>query len=183
MSEAKQKVIDNLNNTLRILDEARKTINPNVPDYAYITARAGNIRDQIVRLRDSYGQPIVKDSAKHPLVAAVEAILPDREVRFDFMRAYDQGVRESLAALEGALGQGMSFGWVVRRVYKEGDTVKHLYVGGSDPWHDENVGHAWTNIRCEAEIFPTDFVVTVLEKLAAMYPENVYEARELFTAV
>jgi hypothetical protein len=126
-------------------------------------------------------------TTKHPLVAVVEAVLPDREARFDVMRAYDSGVRDSIAALEGALsstlGQGMSFGWVVRRVYKEGDTVKHLYVGGSDPWHDENVGHAWTDIRCEAEIFPTDFVVTVLEKLAAMYPENVYEARELFTAV
>lgn len=122
---------------------------------------------------------------KHPLVQAVEAILPKREARFDVMRAYDEGVRDSIKALEGALKlhTGMSFGWVVRKVYKEGDVVKHLYVGGQDEWRDEMVGHAWTDIRCEAEIFPTDFMLTVLETLAAMYPDNVYEARELFTAV
>jgi DNA-binding transcriptional ArsR family regulator len=126
-------------------------------------------------------------TTKHPLVAAVEAILPEREARLDVMRAYDDGVRASIKALEGALGgtlgQGMSFGWVVRQVTKEGGVTRHLYVGDGTEWSDEKIGRAWTNIRSDAEIFPTDFMVTVMETLTVMFPNRVFEARELFTAI
>ncbi len=120
---------------------------------------------------------------KHPLVAVVEAVLPDREARFDVMRAYDQGVRDSINALEGAIQTGMSFGWVVRQVTKDGDIVRHLYVGDGTEWQDDKIGRAWTNVRCEAQIFTTDFMVTVLETLTVMFPNRTFEARELFTAV
>lgn len=125
----------------------------------------------------------IVSTPKHPLVAVVEAVLPDREARFDVMRAYDSGVRDCINALEGAIQTGMSFGWVVRQVTKDGDIIRHLYVGGQEEWLDEKIGHAWTNIRCEAQIFTTDFMVTVLETLTVMYPNRTFEARELFTAV
>jgi hypothetical protein len=124
---------------------------------------------------------------KHPLVTAVEATLPRREARFDFMRAYDDGIRDSVKALETALLElhtNMSFGWVVRRRYKDGDQHKFLYMRcGDGAWRDDMIGRHWSNVPSDAEIFPTDFMVTVLEKLQEVLPHERCEAIELFTAI
>lgn len=123
---------------------------------------------------------------KHPLVQALVDILPNREARFDFMRAYDSGIQDSIKALEAALKLHtvMPFGWIVRRTYLDGQERKHLYMrNDGEDWRDDQIGRFWTDTRIAAEIFPTEFMLTAMEKLKVMFPYETMEAVELFTAV
>jgi hypothetical protein len=99
MSDSKQKVIDSLNDTLRILDEARATINPDAPDYAEISARADSIRAQIVQLRDTYGQPVVSEldalKSVDDVVKWVRSHAEKPKVT-DYLEGYAMGQVESL---------------------------------------------------------------------------------------
>lgn len=68
VNETQQKVIDGLNETLRLLEEAKKSMSMNVPGYSEIIDRHNCLRKQLEELRDTYGQPTVSEPSAYFIV-------------------------------------------------------------------------------------------------------------------
>lgn len=127
---------------------------------------------------------MIVETKKHPLVVAIETALPKSLGRYDVQRAWDQGVREAVAALEQALEvQGSkSFGWVIRRPYTENDELKHQYLSSVTFDEINNItGFSFLNSQHNAELFPADFIEPLMLKLKSSERDATYEAIELFT--
>jgi hypothetical protein len=116
MRPSQQAVVDSLNATLRSLQAARDSISTTIVGYDRIIAKHDELKTQLEALRDSYGKPRddqPSESIKHPLVEAVEAIIPARPARHDFQRAYDQGIQAAARVLQRTIdAMGPPVPWI-----------------------------------------------------------------------